>query len=118
MSELPEELLSTRRDEEWEQAISDQRIRYALRWAARQLSEIFVAQSLGASLDDLDDRIEEVWSGIERRLTRRELVSAFVSWASGPAEQIQDRILGRAKRDLDFLDKVNWEHDWSKSSLQ
>lgn len=109
MTELPHTLLATRNDEDWELMVDDQRVRHTLQWATRRLGELNLMQDLGAHLegDDVEPdvlrRIDELWEGVERRLTRRDLVSAFLTLATEPAELYRQALAEQMVRDMRSL---------------
>lgn len=110
MSELPEHQLLLRSDQPWEEEVDRKRINHALRWATRQMGEFHVATELGMDPrgPEAIDWVVRIRRGVERRLTRADLITLTLDAADPAAHELADRMLARQSRELDFLDQVNW----------
>lgn len=103
-------MLLTRSDQPWEQEVDRTRINRALRWATRQMGEFHVATELG-----MDPFGEEgtawrvrITEGLMARLTRADLLVLALDAAAPAAHELANRMLDRQRRDMGFLDRVNW----------
>lgn len=107
---LPESKLLSRSDQPWEQEINEKRVRAAMNWLVYKLADFETAVRLGMDpeSDDALLMLEGIWHGTEARLTRRELVSAFITLATPSAHELADVHEERRERDWKFLHKVNW----------
>lgn len=106
---LPQELLETRSDEDWEHDWDDrqdERISAAVKYAKTVLSELFVIQHLGGqeSDDEFMDIVDDLYNEIKNALTRQELVRAFLSVLAPKAKERSKRIISRMERDMVGVD--------------
>lgn len=105
---IPAEFRALRSDSSWEHESSDARVALVMEWAKPLLERIQQLGSLGLDVDtddEFNDLINEVYNGVRDRLTRQDLVRAFLLNLGQTTAPEADEVGARMKRDLRALDR-------------
>ena len=103
---LPAEQLAERDDPKWEGRQSDQRVRDARLYALPLLVNVMAAQALGADVKDDDqfsDLVDQLYDGLRNRLTRQDLLKAFLDTLLPSAKAAADELLFETRVEVDNL---------------
>lgn len=103
---LPAEQLAERDDPKWEGKYSDERVREARLYALPLLINVLTAQKLGADVRDDDqfsDLVDRLYNGTRNRLTRQDLLKAFLDALLPSAIKAADELLYEARAEVDNL---------------
>lgn len=101
---LPAEQLVQRNDPEWEDKCSRKRIEAARVFALRVMTRILAVQMTCnpdvKTDDDFSALVDELYDGLRDRLTRQDLLMAFVEPLNKLAWPQAERIVAQVQRDL------------------
>lgn len=101
---LPEAWLLKRSDEDWETEHSTKRIEAARVFALPVMTRIFVIQDLWKPSvqtdDDFSALVDQLYDGVRDRLTRQDLVTAFIDPLNTLARKQAERIIVQSQREV------------------
>lgn len=101
---LPEAWLLKRSDEDWETQQSTQRIDAARAFALPVMTRIFAVQELWhpdvQTDDDFSALVDQLYDGVRDRLTRQDLVAAFIDPLNPLAHKQAERIIAQSQREV------------------
>ena len=109
---IPEGLLLTRSDQDWELEDDDIRIAVVREWAAALLKRVQILAEMGCTVDeddDFSDLVDELYNGVRQRLTRQDLIRSLLLTLGEKSMSEAARVARQAKAQVQLLDHQSIE---------
>ena len=100
--------LDERQDPKWDRKLDRKRIKEVKQWVLPLLADVMVAQTLGGGIendDEFSEQVDRMYAGLRARLTRQDLLTAFLESLEGEATRRAAGILNTHRDDVEKLTK-------------